>query len=155
MIVTTNRTWGRTSLLVASLMVIAMVGCMRSGPSPGPPRLSTVPASGVVLHRGQPVAKATVAFHRNDGLVSSNATTDDTGRFSLGTYGASDGAPAGGYRVSVAVSTTTEIEPGVLAPLPEGGARSPIPLTYADPSTSGLKVEIPDAGDREIKIELK
>lgn len=114
-----------------------------------------MPAGGVILHRGQPVAKATVVFHRNDGLVSSNATTDDAGRFMMGTYGSADGAPAGGYKVSVAVSTTTEIEPGVLAPLPEGGARSPIPLTYADPSTSGLKVEIPDGGDREITIELK
>jgi hypothetical protein len=133
----------------------AAVGCARVGPPPGPPRLPTVPAAGVVLHRGKPLAKASVAFHRDDGLASALATTDESGGFTLGTYATADGAPAGGYRVSVAVSTTTEIEPGVLAPLPEGGSRSVIPPHYADPTTSGLTAKIPEAGDLGIRIELE
>lgn len=134
---------------------VAMVGCTKVGPPPGPPRKPTVPAAGVVTLRGKPLAKANVTFHPNSGDWSSIATTDESGAFTLGTYGAADGAPAGGYRVSVAVSTTTEIEPGVLAPLPEGGGRSPVPLSYADPVNSGLTADIPEAGDREIRIDLK
>jgi len=130
-------------------------GCAKVGPPPGPPRLPTVPAAGVVRHRGQPLVKASLVFHREDGLASALAKTDESGGFTLGTYAAADGAPAGGYRVSVAISTTTEIEPGVLAPLPEGGVRSLIPQRYADPSTSGLKVTIPEAGNRDIQIEIE
>lgn len=159
MIAKTSRTgWPRVSpASVAAALVLATwlaAGCARVGPPPGPPRLPTVPAAGVVRYRGQPLAKASLVFHREDGLASALAKTDESGGFTLGTYAAADGAPAGGYRVSVAISTTTEIEPGVLAPLPEGGSRSGLPLRYSDPSTSGLKVTIPEGGNEDIQLEI-
>ena len=144
----------RSCLFSLSALVVALVGCGSSGP-PGPEQLPTVPASGTVMYRGTPIGNASVSFQRSDGKAVSVATTGADGKFSLMTYGDKAGAPAGDYRVTVAVSGAVEIEPGVLAPEPPGGFQSPIPLRYADPTQTDLVVNIPEAGNTSITLDLK
>jgi len=110
--------------------------------------------SGIVTFQGTPLPNATVSFQHSEGKASSTGKTDAAGAFTLSTYGTNDGAPAGNYSVTVAVSAMQEIEPGVLAPEPEGGFKSPIPPQYANPTTSGLKVEVPAGGKADVKLEL-
>jgi hypothetical protein len=64
-------------------------------------------------------------------------------------------APPGKYRVTVAVSLTKEIEPGVLEPEPEGGWKSPIPAKYANPATTDILVEVTEGGSNDFQIVLK
>lgn len=139
---------------VLSVVLIApFVGCGSSGP-PGPEKLPVVPAAGTVNYQGNPVANADVAFQHSEGKVTATAKTDSSGHFTLKSYATEEGAPAGTYKVTVSVSGAQEIEPGVLAPEPPGGFKSPIPAKYGSPTTSDLKIEIPAGGSTDIKIEL-
>lgn len=140
-------------VLFSACVVIASLGCTPAGP-PSPEKLPVVSAGGTVTYQGKPVADASVSFQHSEGKVSATGKTDAQGKFKLSTYGADDGAPAGKYRVTVAVSGVKEIEPGVLAPIPEGGVQSPIPPKYSNPTESGLDVEVPAAGSSDLKVDL-
>jgi len=145
-------------VLAAVTLVSALAGCGGERPpaAGGLPRQSTVPVAGTVRHAGKPVANATLALRSADGVILARGRSDAEGRFAaLATYAPDDGAPPGRYRVMVAVSGATEIEPGVLAPEPPGGFVSPIPLKYAQFETSDLEVEIPAAGTSELVIDLE
>jgi len=146
--------WVRIAVVVA-FATVAVAGCGRSGVPAGPPRSPTVAAAGVLTVRGQPVAGATVVMHHAEGRASAIGTTDAEGRFTLTTYQKDDGAPAGQYRVTVAKNDTTEVEPGVLAPLSAEPTRPTIPPSYGNPETSGLTCEIPPDGNTEIRVDLK
>lgn len=135
-------------------LAVLLAGCGPT-PPPGPERLPTVPAAGTVTYQGNPLANASLSFQHSDGVVAATGKSDDQGRFTLSTYGANDGAPVGTYNVTVAVSAVEEIEPGVLAPEPEGGFRPAIPTKYANPATSGLTAEIPEGGKQDLQIELR
>jgi hypothetical protein len=140
--------------LLAGSLAFTTVGCGGSSGPPGPEILPVVPAGGKVLHQGKPLANASVSFQHVEGKVAASGKTDAEGNFKLSTYGTDDGAPAGNYKVTVAVSAIQEIEPGVLAPEPEGGFKSPIPAKYGNPDTSGLTVEVPAGGKSDIEISL-
>ena len=140
--------------LVLSCVVGALLGCSGGAP-PGPEQLPTVPAAGTVTYNGNPLPNADVSFQHSEGKVTATAKTDAQGKFALKAYGEKEGAPAGSYTVTVSVSTAQEIEPGVLAPEPPGGFKSPIPTKYGSASTSGLKVEIPAEGSTDLKVDLQ
>lgn len=144
------------SLIAVFLAASAMAsGCGRSRVPAGPPRLPTVPAGGVLTVRGLPCAGASIVFHHEEGQASAIGTTDAEGRFTLSTYQHHDGAPVGNYLLTVATNNTTEVEPGVLAPLSTERSRSVIAAAYADPQSSSLTCEIPSAGKTDIRINLK
>jgi len=140
--------------LVASLLLVSLVGC-GGGEPPGPEKLPLVPAGGTVTYQGNPLANADVAFQHSEGKVTPSGKTDAQGKFTLKSYGEESGAPAGSYTVTVSVSGSQEIEPGVLAPEPPGGFKSPIPAKYGSSTTSGLKVEVPAEGSTDLKVELQ
>lgn len=152
----TAAVFGLPVRLVLPLLALLTVtgGCGRAKP-PRPARLPTVVAGGQVTFRGKPLPKASVVFHHDGGNASAVATTDAEGRFVLTTYAKDDGAPVGKYRVTVATVDTVEAEPGVLAPLPAEGSRSGPPAIYANPATSGIVIEIPEAGNPNITVDLK
>lgn len=131
---------------------------LQSGCSSGDPneieRQPVQPARGVVMYKNKPVADASVTFQSLDGKIAASGTTDAAGTFVLSTYGAEDGAPVGKYRVLVSADTVEEIEPGVLAPEPEGGFKSRVPTKYSSPDTSDLLFEITEDGKNEFIIEL-
>lgn len=139
--------------LIVSGLLVSLSGC-GSGDPPGPEKLPLVPAAGRIVYQGQPVANADVAFQHSEGKVTPTGKTDAEGRFTLKSYGEESGAPAGSYTVTVSVSGAQEISPGVLAPEPPGGFKSPIPAKYGSANTSGLKVEIPAEGSTEMTIDL-
>ena len=117
----------------------------------------TVPARGIVTYKGKPLNNANVVFMPlEDGkTVPARGTTDGVGSFVLSCYGKDDGAPVGKYKVIVSANLSVEIEPGVLAPEPEGGFKSPIPLKYANPKTTDIVVEVKEGDKNEFTIELK
>jgi hypothetical protein len=141
-------------VLAAVALAGMAVGCGGKGPG-DVEKLPTQPARGFVKYKNAPVKDAAVSFQSLDGKVSANGKTDGVGSFTLSTYGQSDGLPTGKYKVVVAVSGVKEIEPGVLAPEPEGGFKSPIPAKYANPNTTDILVEVKPGDTGEILIELK
>lgn len=141
-------------LVVLAGLLLSLAGC-GSGPPPGPEELPTVPAAGTVTYQGNPVANVDVAFQHSEGKVTATAKTGADGKFTLKSYGEKEGAPAGNYAVTVSVSGVQEIEPGVLAPAPPGGFKSPIPTKYGSSTTSGLTMEIPAEGSADLKVELQ
>jgi hypothetical protein len=53
------------------------------------------------------------------------------------------------------VSAVQEIEPGVMAPEPPGGFKSPIPAKFGNVAESGLTLEVPAAGSTDLKLDLR
>ncbi len=140
-------------ILAFGVLIAGLAGC--GGKGSQPEKLPTQQARGFVKYKGAPLKDASVTFHALDGKVSANGKSDGVGSFTLSTYGKGDGLPAGKYKVTVAVSTVKEIEPGVLAPEPEGGFKSPIPAKYANPAVTDILVEVKPGDNSEILIDLK
>jgi hypothetical protein len=96
--------------------IVTQLGC-----SKGPKAPTTVPVSGVIKYKGEPLAGATVTFQQKDvGSVETAAhpahgTTDDQGRYVLTTYvnpKEFSGAVPGDYVVTVTkIETTAGGEP--------------------------------------------
>ncbi|MGL4421047.1 MAG: hypothetical protein ACRCZF_10315 [Gemmataceae bacterium] len=119
------------------LSVLAIAGC-----SDG--KLKVYPVSGTVLYNDQPLAGVDVAFHavdpKNAVSYPPHATTDANGKFSLMSYVADDGAPAGEYTVAIAVAVE-------VAGADDGGDQTKkitfqVPAKYQRKETSGLQVSI-------------
>ena len=92
-----GRTWALAALAGT---LLASCGC-----SPGP-RLSRLhPVRGKVLYKGQPAVGARVVFHpRHDADLQAPhpaGVVAEDGSFTLTSYKAGDGAPAGDYTVAV------------------------------------------------------
>ncbi len=99
------------------------------------------PVQGKVLVAGKPAAKALVIFHPlNDPDPKAprpNAETGADGTFTLSTYTAGDGAPAGDYAVTVLWPEGTELTGGDADSGPDRlGNR------YSNPQTSGLRAQV-------------
>ena len=98
------------------------------------------PVRGQVLYNGRPVPNAYVAFHpRNDSspdAIRPAGSTDQEGRFTLGTFRQGDGAPPGEYAVTVEwhVARNADEAP-ILAP-------NRLPARYSRPDTSQLTVRV-------------
>lgn len=146
-------------LLLFSLPLILLTGCGSSSDKWVDQRKKTVPAAGVVTYKGAPLADATVILAPSDPTgVGCASKTDDDGNFELSSYPETTGAVPGTYQVMI-----TKIE---VPPLPGGGdddgpavtgpvyAKKLIPEKYSNPATSGLTVDIPEAGNTNIRFEL-
>jgi hypothetical protein len=131
------------SWLAAGLELLLATGCTSKKTVKERP---TFPVKGTVLFEGRPVGDALVVFHppvgRDDPPVFSMARTDANGRFEVSTYKPYDGAPAGSYRVSVVKYDDQE-------------GTHLLPPTYADPATSGLRVEVRDTGNELEPFRLR
>jgi hypothetical protein len=128
----------------AGLVLLGVALCSFASCGSGPKQLPTFEVKGQVLQAGKPVPHATVVFHPTFELgpdVSKpRATTGEDGTFVLSTYGASDGAPEGDYKVTVEQWLTTN---------PEKGPESKLPWKYAKPELSGLTAKV-NSGKNEI-----
>jgi len=93
--------WVHWSLLALSVFV---VGCGK-----GELRVGAVPVSGLVLLDNQPAPGVTVSFSPDDPKVGRAAvgTTDSSGRFTLTTKVAGDGAVPGSYTVLITKTAAT------------------------------------------------
>jgi hypothetical protein len=123
----------RRRFVAAAIMIpslLALTGCGESDV-----RLETFPVTGSLNVDGKPAPGATLVFHpvkvEGDTLgAAPNARVKDDGSFSVSSYGANDGAPAGEYTVTVSWYKVNE----------EGGPGPNIlPSLYASPTTSPIK----------------
>jgi len=127
------------ALLVAALVCPPLSGCSQGIQQP------TVPVTGTVEFAGKPLAGATLVFHAVDKTKFKwkelpQAFTDTEGRFSIRTYTANDGAPAGDYDVGIAMVEPTSDEGEDQRRRVKGSTI--IPAKYADPKTSGIRVTV-------------
>lgn len=143
------------SPMLLVLGIMGLVGCSKAPQKDGMPVAPTVPVTGIVRYQNKSVGDASITLQSLDGKIFSRGKSDAAGVFNLSTYGTQDGTPPGKYKVMVAVSTVKEIAPGVLAPEPEGGFKSPIPTKYANLATTDIIVDIKEQGKNELLIDLK
>ena len=80
-------------------MLVMLTGC-------GPDREPVYPVRGQVLYQGKPAEHAFVVFHPKDASEEAqklrpHGRADSDGCFHLTTFTQGDGAPAGGYNVTI------------------------------------------------------
>ncbi|MBU6175941.1 MAG: hypothetical protein KGQ60_19215 [Planctomycetes bacterium] len=109
----------------------------------------TVPAEGVVLLDGEPVADATVVFIAEQGTFNATGVSDKDGKFQLKAFDEKSGAVPGSYKVEISKSV---MEKGAG---PEVNMKFGLPRKYATFNTSGLTQSIGETGTKDIKFDLK
>jgi hypothetical protein len=140
----------KCNLLLFTVAVFA-TGCGAGGPA-------TAPVSGTVIYNGKPVPNAHVSFVPSDpSRRAAEGLTDTSGRFTLGTFSASDGAIVGKYKIGViANGPPRPAKPGEGSGMP--GETVPgepsIPKKYFSPETSGLEHEV-KSGRNSVELTLK
>ena len=133
----------RPGLLVVLAVTLLCASCTRSD------RLAVHPVHGRVLFEGHPATEALVIFHPQAAgeewaLIRPSARVGPDGSFTLTTYDAGDGAPAGDYAVTIDWREHTAPVEGA----PPG--RSLLPPRYASPQTSPLHAQVkPGANELE------
>lgn len=138
-------------------LVAAIAGCGRTGPVAD--IADTVPVSGTLTWQGKPLAGFRVTLIPVAGIRASVGTSDDAGRFVLGTNDAADGAEAGQHKVAVVWSDYGSADDGLgdVVDDPRKLPRPPmeIPAKYSNPETSGIVVDIPAGGTDSLQIDLR
>jgi hypothetical protein len=115
----------------------------------------TVTASGVLTHRGQPLAHYQVMLAPEDGRRPAAGVSNEQGKFSLGTNDVGDGAPPGKHRVSVVyVGPPSAGGDGQNNFAPPPPPKVKLAAKYGNPETSGLAAEVPPSGAADLKIEV-
>jgi hypothetical protein len=104
------------SMRLLPLGLMLVVGCGSAAKD----KPALYKATGIVKLNGAPLAGATVAFHPVDlAKVARGGTgiTDSSGKFTISTFGANDGAIEGEYKVTVTkVQMKAGIDPKSLTP---------------------------------------
>jgi len=141
----------RACLLLSVATLLAAAGC-------GSGRPTTIPVTGVVTLDGKPIAGASVMFEPEAGGRPATGTTDSSGKFTLKTFEAGDGALPGKHRISVSKSEMTGVQAdkeGLSGPADPGGPKeiNYIPKKYANPKTSGLTAEVA-SGMKPVELTL-
>lgn len=134
------------------LGILLLGGCGESLPT-------TVPVTGKVTFKGEPLTDGTVSFHPQEiaeGLPKRTATgkLQADGSFTLSTFRTEDGAVPGTYRVTVHSYLS---EPGSSNDDQKVGEyKWRIPPRYGDPLQSGLTadVSIPSGESLSLKFSL-
>jgi hypothetical protein len=140
----------QTRSLILTAVALLAVGVTSCGKADG--RKPTFPVTGkVLLPDGKPAEHASVVLHPvgEDGqdVPKPRGKVAADGSFSLTTYDAADGAPAGEYRVTVELWRTTGRG--------DEGPTNRLKPRYANPESSGLTATI-NPGPTELKpIALK
>jgi len=133
----------RLSGLAAGLaLTLAVAGCSRDADF-----TAAVPAAGTVTFKGKPLESGNLQFIPDKGRSAAGAIKD--GKFVLTTYEDNDGAIAGKHTVTVTaykeVKVKGETEPQQVLIIDE---------KYANPTSSGIAIEIPSGGKQDIEIKL-
>jgi hypothetical protein len=126
-------------LFLFVLLLVVSAGCgdsinQKTYPVTGEVRLDGKPFKGVTVVL-RPVDKTN--FKRQE---IPQGITDENGKYTIYTYVSNDGAPAGDYKVGIALMQPVDEEGG------DQVKRDPnqplFPAKYADPETSGLKATV-------------
>lgn len=165
---------------VLQLAALSVIGLIAGCGTPGP---KLVPADGTIKLKGEPLGNAAIIVHYPDANIA-QGTSDANGKFSLTYLGRNGAVPGAGLKVSVykgegaapvAAETNTGGPPSdaelkekmkkMMAPVEQGaksatgmhksGPKSLIDTKYNSPTSSGLTLEIPANGSKELVIELQ
>jgi hypothetical protein len=131
-----------------------LLGCNSAGSNL--PR--TVPAAGLVTLDGKPVdgAQVVLVTPPGQGVTGASGVTDSSGHFELRAYPEKPGAIPGDYKVQVSKTIQVKIE-GAKGSVDGGDPVRydyGVPAKYTDFKKSGLSVNIPDTGNKDIKLAL-
>jgi hypothetical protein len=132
----------KTATVIALLATGFTAGCSSKPESPIP--LSNV--KGVVSYQGQPLETGTISFMPINGTNTASGEIVN-GEYSLSTFTAGDGAPAGQYKVAVTAWSK----------MPEMGVEGvpSVPRKYLDPKQSGLTATISQEKSQTIDFQLQ
>ena len=121
------------SCILLSLTLAFIAGCGDGGNAGREP---VYPVQGQVLLEGKPAAGAQIVFHPvgNNSLaaIRPSGQVDSTGKFTLTTHAAGDGAPAGEYEVTVELWVSKNDRPAV----------NQLPARYQRTRSSGLHATV-------------
>lgn len=128
------------------------ITCCFVGCNPGP---QMAPVRGSVSLDGQPLHFGVVMLHPDRGQVA-QATIGPDGLFEVSTFEPGDGAPLGGYAVSVLCYEGHDPGRQAKSDGVDGFllGKSLIPLRYTRASSSGLTIEVPAEGVSDYEIQL-
>ena len=124
------------SRILFLLLLGVLVGC-------GDGRPARVAVGGQVTVEGKTLACGAVRFKPVEGGRTGGSSIDPQGQYSVSMYEANDGLAPGTYTVSIDSSENVG----------SASLRWHAPKKYAEPSTSGLKVEITEA-TAELNFDL-
>ena len=121
--------------LSATVAVLALAGCGRSGPA----RVAVYPVQGKVEVNGKPAAGAVVILHPkgDPAAPAARGEVKEDGTFVAGTYASGDGAAEGDYIVTVEWFKPVKQKNGDFV---EG--KNLVPEKYSRPTTSQLEVHV-------------
>lgn len=134
-----SRPVGVVRLAALAVAACAVAGCNDSV------KQKTYPASGRVLVDGKPVPGAMIVFHPVDPSAFKwderpQGRSDTDGKFEVFTYQTGDGAPAGAYRVAIAVVATGDDDGNDQVRRARG--RVAVPAKYGHQDKSGLTAKV-------------
>ncbi len=145
----------RFGILPSSTLLLVITLLQGCGSKPeGPASAETVTAKGTLTAAGKPLAHYRVTFVPDSNLPAS-ATTDENGKFTLGTNSPGDGAVAGRHKVTVVFVGPPD------APTPDMDNYKPlkppvdVPKKQQSAETTDLTVEVPVGGAEDLKVEIK
>lgn len=158
----------RLSSATFVMFLISVLGC---GQPTDPNRPKTYPVSGTVTQAGQPVEGANVVFQLADGSRGAVGVTDASGKYTLMTFSAGDGAVAGDHKVAITKYDRPAITPksdGSIAdtgdepeeeetgrrPADDSEPKSLLPEKYANPERSGLTATVSESGENKFDFTL-
>lgn len=145
----------RIAPLVLLMFFSFSAGC-GSGYGPRAEQAASVPAAGVAIWKGQPLAGFRITLHPADNQRPASGVTDAEGHFVLGTNSLDDGAVPGTHKVSVIPDLP--VDDG-LGSAPTGAASVKpsveLPAKFASPESSGLTLEVPVGGSGSLQLTLQ
>ena len=156
----------RCSMIVLLIGAPLFLGC--GGGAKGP---KTAKATGVVTYKGQPVVGASVTFSAPKAPRTGVGVTDGKGEFTIGTFGANDGAILGDHVVTVTLTkrqgSTENMKSedylkkmsggaggGSMPAIPGSDAKNELPEKYATAAGSPLKAKVESGAKNEFKFDL-
>jgi len=148
------------NLLLKLCAPIALLACLVAPIGCNGKKLPTiVKAEGTITLDGNPVENATVSFlsekHPYHAVGNTNAQGKFVMRVVMPEYKGKAGAIPGDYKVEISKSVMGERKPGSSEDEPITiNLQNALPIQYASISTSGLTVNVPNAGSDQLKFEL-
>jgi hypothetical protein len=143
-------------LLAVPVLCLSVAACNADSP-----RKAVYPVKGQVSFEGKPAPGAMVVLHPTDDAKGEPERplgyADEAGNFQLTTYVVNDGAPAGEYAVSLVWLKQTPQKEMREAVEESTAAESVnlLPTKYADPASSGLRVQIKAGSNQLEPFQLK
>ena len=137
------------TVVVCAIFCVSLISGCNSGAGLPP----TVPAEGVVTLDGVPVADATITFIADTGTYNASAVTDKEGKFAMKAFEEKKGAVPGSYKIAIN-KTIVESREGRKGES-DVNLKQGLPMKYSNFLTSELTIKLGDAGDKNLKFELK